>query len=138
MKKVKGNAHRKRRRKSAHANAKRKAKHADRDTIALLRDGELTAALEVGGRSFDARFETADGKSASAEAVVDAWRRDMPLVPLLGGGFAPLPGDWLTRHGHLLAKGARVDRATARGTLRSDREKPEQGGVCHLRRSAPQ
>jgi superfamily II DNA or RNA helicase len=47
----------------------------------------------------------ADGKvrHASAEAVVDAWRRGEGLVPLLEGGYAPLPAAVLARVGDLLS-----------------------------------
>jgi superfamily II DNA or RNA helicase len=47
----------------------------------------------------------ADGyiRHASAEAVVDAWRRGEGLVPLLEGGFAPLPAAVLSRVGNLLS-----------------------------------
>ena len=35
--------------------------------------------------------------------MLAAFRRGEPLVPLLGGGFAPLPADWLARFGGPLA-----------------------------------
>jgi SNF2 family DNA or RNA helicase len=40
-----------------------------------------------------------------------AWRDGLDLVPLEGGGWAPLPADWLARHGHLVA-----DLLAARGS----------------------
>ena len=40
---------------------------------------------------------------ASVEQVLAAWQQGASLVPLLSGGFAPLPGDWLEQHGHLLS-----------------------------------
>ena len=39
---------------------------------------------------------------ASAAAVLRAWRDGRSRVALLGGGFAPLPADWLSRHGRVL------------------------------------
>ncbi len=66
--------------------------------------------------SFTASYGTADARS-----VLSAWSSGRTLVPLLEGGYAPLPADWLKQHGGLLrelleardAKG-RVDRhATA-------------------------
>ncbi|MCU0231645.1 MAG: DEAD/DEAH box helicase [Acidobacteria bacterium] len=42
-------------------------------------------------------------RQADAERVIAAWRDGEPLVPLLEGGFAPLPADWLERHGALVA-----------------------------------
>ena len=44
----------------------------------------------------------ADGAQADPTAVLDAWRSGASLVPLLDGGWAPLPMDWLQRHGALL------------------------------------
>jgi SNF2 family DNA or RNA helicase len=34
--------------------------------------------------------------------VFSAWRDGLELVPLEGGGWAPLPAGWLERHGHLV------------------------------------
>jgi superfamily II DNA or RNA helicase len=45
----------------------------------------------------------ASPKRAEAAAVVRAWQDGLDLVPLEGGGWAPLPADWLARHGHLVA-----------------------------------
>ncbi|MBN2574717.1 MAG: DEAD/DEAH box helicase [Deltaproteobacteria bacterium] len=39
----------------------------------------------------------------SAAAVLSAWQEGLGLVPLEGGGFAPLPEAWLAKHGHELA-----------------------------------
>jgi superfamily II DNA or RNA helicase len=44
----------------------------------------------------------ASGK-VSAAAVLAAWQEGLGLVPLGGGGFAPLPEAWLGRHGAELA-----------------------------------
>lgn len=38
-------------------------------------------------------------RRASAQAVLAAYARGESLVPLLDGGFAPLPTDWLARYG---------------------------------------
>jgi superfamily II DNA or RNA helicase len=37
--------------------------------------------------------------SADPDRVLQAWRAGESLVPLLEGGLAPLPGDWLSRFG---------------------------------------
>ena len=42
-------------------------------------------------------------KRADAATVIRAWRDGLDLVPLDGGGWAPLPADWLERHGHRVA-----------------------------------
>jgi superfamily II DNA or RNA helicase len=38
-------------------------------------------------------------KAADATQVFQAWRENQSFVPLLGGGWAPLPNDWLNRYG---------------------------------------
>lgn len=64
--------------------------------------GELTAHLEGDASNFGLSFRTEKGDEASAEAVVAAWQHGSPLVALNGGGFAPLPSDFLRKHGHLV------------------------------------
>ncbi len=49
-----------------------------------------------GGERTSPEFE------ASAEAVARAWNEGHGLVPLIGGGWAPLPEQWLAQHGNLL------------------------------------
>ena len=72
----------------------------------------LQPRLAVEGNAYDVVFECetdgdeGDGaapKRAEAAAVVRAWQDGLDLVPLQGGGWAPLPADWLARHGHLVA-----------------------------------
>jgi SNF2 family DNA or RNA helicase len=51
---------------------------------------------------------TAEGKAGpvgtvGAAAVLSAWQEGLGLVPIDGGGFAPLPEAWLAKHGHDLA-----------------------------------
>jgi superfamily II DNA or RNA helicase len=64
--------------------------------------GPLSADLQLDGHDFDLSFRTERGEKASGEAVVAAWRHGSPLVALEGGGFAPLPHDFLAKHGHLV------------------------------------
>ena len=42
-------------------------------------------------------------RAADPKAVLAAWRLGEPLVPLEGGGYAPLPADWLGRFGARMA-----------------------------------
>lgn len=58
--------------------------------------------LQVEGDRLRLRFPAGRGE-ADPEAVLRAFRQGENLVPLLGGGFAPLPLDWLERYGPLLA-----------------------------------
>jgi superfamily II DNA or RNA helicase len=79
----------------------------------------LAAPLEPGlsadADDFDVTFRSEielprrDGRTSRAvrnadpEAVLRAWRAGESLVPLLGGGWAPLPADWLERFGARVA-----------------------------------
>jgi superfamily II DNA or RNA helicase len=42
--------------------------------------------------------------SVDAVTVIRAWEDGLGLVPLQGGGFAPLPQAWLDKHGAVLAR----------------------------------
>jgi len=64
--------------------------------------GELKPQLSGDGSTFGLSFSTAAGEHATAEAVTAAWQHGSPLVALEGGGFAPLPSDFLRAHGHLV------------------------------------
>jgi superfamily II DNA or RNA helicase len=44
-----------------------------------------------------------DGPRVEAARVLEAWSRGESLLGLPDGGFAPLPADWLARHGALVA-----------------------------------
>ncbi|MBL8950819.1 MAG: helicase, partial [Myxococcaceae bacterium] len=52
---------------------------------------------------FTLEFEVEGGKGpddrVGGEAVLKAWSEGLSLVPLLGGGWAPLPRGWLEQHG---------------------------------------
>jgi superfamily II DNA or RNA helicase len=84
---------------------------------AFFRTAPLAARVGVAGDRFELDFEVPGGTGgrparASAAAVLHAWRAGEGLVPLAGGGFAPLPADWLERFGDrvaslLEARGAR-------------------------------
>jgi superfamily II DNA or RNA helicase len=45
-----------------------------------------------------------DGDGASPEAMLASWQRGSSVVPLLDGGFAPIPHAWLREHGWTLAE----------------------------------
>ncbi len=66
----------------------------------------LQPRFDLGGERLDLGFTTrteSGERHASAEAVLEAWQRGDALVPLLEGGYAPLPAEVLARAGHLLA-----------------------------------
>lgn len=76
---------------------------------------------ELSEWALSVRFGTESGGEADPLTVLEAWRNGRSLVPLLDGGWAPLPTDWLREHGALLRElleardeAGRVDRnATA-------------------------
>jgi superfamily II DNA or RNA helicase len=75
---------------------------------ALFATRLLHPRLLLGGGKFDIVFEGAQGEGAPANhadgaTVIRAWRDGLELVPLDGGGWAPLPADWLAKHGHRVA-----------------------------------
>ena len=73
--------------------------HIEGDGLAAFRlHPALTAELSAEDNRFDLRFGNADPK-----AVLRAWRDGASLVPLQGGGFAPLPVDWLEQYGDAVA-----------------------------------
>jgi superfamily II DNA or RNA helicase len=78
-----------------------------RFTVSEQADGEA---------GFDLWFETApseeggEPRRASAQSVGAAWQHGLELVPLEGGGWAPLPADFLARHGQRV-----LDLLAARG-----------------------
>ncbi len=88
--------------------------------------------MAFGGGVLDVVFEHVgeDGaptRRADGATVVRAWRDGLDLVPLDGGGWAPLPAEWLARHGHRVADllSARdAEKKLARSAL------PELGALC--------
>ncbi|MBN1605415.1 MAG: DEAD/DEAH box helicase [Polyangiaceae bacterium] len=96
---------------------------ADRRRSAPFPEEPLVPHFEVHGDDFEIRFELpssvgrafegsssgggsspANGGRADAQAVVRAWQDGFEMVPLLSGGWAPLPLVWLEKHGHALAE----------------------------------
>ena len=69
----------------------------------------LVPSMQQTDGDWDLRFESTSGAGGSGsgradpQRVVQAWRNGESLVPLLEGGWAPLPADWLERHGHRVA-----------------------------------
>jgi len=74
----------------------------------LVQHKELVPLLGVNGTSLSLvfTFEDARGETRElpGETVVSAFRQGLSLVPLPTGGFAPLPADWLSKHGAKIAE----------------------------------
>ncbi len=77
----------------------------DPERFKVHRDSELVPHIQVAERdgqwTLDVQF---GGERIEADplAVLEAWRSNRSLVPLLDGGWAPLPRNWLSEHGALL------------------------------------
>jgi superfamily II DNA or RNA helicase len=68
----------------------------------------LRPSLSLGADDFDVVFESFDAAGNSSGgadpgAVLSAWRDGAQLVPLLNGGWAPIPTDWLEKFGDRVA-----------------------------------
>jgi superfamily II DNA or RNA helicase len=73
----------------------------------------LVPRVVMEGEIFDVVFEAFEedengnggrpARRAEAASVLRAYRDGLDLVPLDGGGWAPLPVDWLRQHGHRVA-----------------------------------
>ncbi len=77
----------------------------------------LVPRLEIDGNlslSFESDQPGTARRTASAAAVLGAWQSGLELVALDGGGWAPLPAEWLAAHGDRVADllAARGDAAT--------------------------
>ncbi|MEE2664014.1 MAG: DEAD/DEAH box helicase, partial [Myxococcota bacterium] len=82
----------------------------------------IEPSLSIEGTRLDLQFhvpgeDDEPTREVAASAVLGAWQRGESLVPILGGGMAPLPADWLERFGPrvadlLAARGERGELAT--------------------------
>ncbi|NOU27848.1 MAG: DEAD/DEAH box helicase [Polyangiaceae bacterium] len=92
---------------------------------------ELVPRLITDNGTFDVlfEFEGEDGapRHADAATVMRAFRDGLDLVPLEGGGWAPLPTNWLEKHGFRVA-----DLLAARGADKklTTAALPELGALC--------
>ncbi len=108
----------------------------DESHAAVFENRTLQPRLDFEGGKFDVIFECDAGASADtdvpmkrtdAATVLRAWRDGLDLVPLEGGGWAPLPAGWLEQHGHRVADllAARdADKKLATAAL------PDLGALC--------
>ncbi|HEX3593654.1 MAG TPA: DEAD/DEAH box helicase, partial [Polyangiaceae bacterium] len=105
----------------------------EHDEAKIFETRTLSARLDMEDGRFDVVFEcAADGESApprraDATAVLRAWRDKLALVPLEGGGWAPLPEGFLEQHGHRIADLLGARDAEKRLPLAA---MPELGALC--------
>jgi superfamily II DNA or RNA helicase len=59
----------------------------------------LTPTFTQSDSDFNVNFNSQGKEAVSAEAVFDAWKTAEAYVPLVGGGYAPIPTIWLMRYG---------------------------------------
>ena len=63
----------------------------------------IQSTLQIDGNQFELDFSSSDSdgktRKANSGAIIAAWERGESLVPLLDGGWAPLPTDWLQKYG---------------------------------------
>ncbi|MCB9706598.1 MAG: DEAD/DEAH box helicase [Myxococcales bacterium] len=67
--------------------------------------GPLDAKIDASGGGLRVSFTSESGgerREVDAARVLRAWEQGEAWIPLDGGGFAPLPADWLARYGHHL------------------------------------
>jgi superfamily II DNA or RNA helicase len=103
----------------------------------------------AGRTSFDLRFAVideragagGDGRFVDATAVIRAWQEGLGLVPLDGGGWAPLPLEWLAKHGERVADLLAARESDGRvanhalpalGALCADLDHPAPAGLAKL------
>ena len=65
-----------------------------------ISEAGLDVYFESSGESLGGSTRT---RSADPSQVLAAWQEGISLVPLMGGGMAPLPEDWLSRFGNQIA-----------------------------------
>jgi superfamily II DNA or RNA helicase len=101
--------------------------------------GTTDAGVPRVGFSFDFQVEGeepgAAPRTVDAAAVMRAWEEGLGLVPIQGGGWAPLPTTWLKTHGQRVA-----DLLAARGSdgRLANHAIPQLTGLCEaLEHPAP-
>jgi superfamily II DNA or RNA helicase len=62
----------------------------------------ITPVIQDNQKGFDISFETSRGQ-AQATQVFQAWKNHQNYVPLLNGGWAPLPKNWLEKFGNRIS-----------------------------------
>jgi hypothetical protein len=94
-------------------------------------------AFGVPHAGFALRFQVEGGAKdtfVSGEAVVRAWKEGLGLVPIEGGGWAPLPASWLDTHG---ARVAALLEARGEGGTLANHALPQLAQLCEQLEAPP-
>ena len=106
------------------------------------KSASLTPDVRIEGDRLFVSFKGAEGE-ADAGRVLEAWQEGAELAPLVGGGWAPIPWEWLQAHGKrvadLLAARDQNSGQVARGAifdlarLSAELDQPAPPGLAELR-----
>jgi superfamily II DNA or RNA helicase len=61
--------------------------------------GTLNPVIDVSNNSFSVSFQISNTSKLDLKQVLQAWRENQSFVPLLTGGWATLPQNWLEKYG---------------------------------------
>lgn len=96
--------------------------------LVMTDDGKFDVVFEHAGDADGDDDDASTRKRADAASVIRAWRDGLDLVPLEGGGWAPLPAGWLEQHGHRVADLLAARDATTKKL--STAALPDLGALC--------
>ncbi len=103
----------------------------------LLRVESDAAAQGIPHVRFTLEFQVEGAKgetTVEAAAVIRAWQEGLGLVPLVGGGWAPLPKAWLDKNGQRVADLLAARQADGKV---SNHALPELGALCETLEQPP-
>lgn len=93
----------------------------------------LRPRIESQGTGFQVHFETQESttlRTADPSRVFQAWRENLDSVPLIEGGYAPLPSDWLNRYGERILALASQQQARENKSKLPQHFLPEFAELC--------
>jgi superfamily II DNA or RNA helicase len=96
--------------------------------LVMGEDGTFDIVFEHARDDDDDDDDSGTRKRADAATVIRAWRDGLDLVPLDGGGWAPLPAGWLEEHGHRVADLLAARDATTKKLATA--ALPDLGALC--------
>jgi superfamily II DNA or RNA helicase len=96
--------------------------------LVMSEEGMFDVVFEHADEGDETSSKDSTRKSADAASVIRAWRDGLDLVPLEGGGWAPLPAGWLEQHGHRVADLLAARDATTKKLATA--ALPDLGALC--------